>query len=695
MSDDGSSATLSEEGSGTSGCDPKLEYRERFRPVGDSIQEIFWMLDAATKQVLYVSQAYERICGRTCASLYEAPLSYREVIHPDDRERVLSPREASGQDWLREDEFRIVRPDGEVRWLSTRTFPIRDAKQRISRLCGVAQDITERKAGEERLQSGEARLRQMIEEMPVSMFRVDPEGVLEMVNPAMVRLLRYPSKEALLEGNMADYVTIRSEDFARMARKAERFGVFSNLRMPWKTRDGRLRNVQIAGRAVRDEGGRLRAIEGAAENLQARYSAERITEATLVGRGFVDGFVAQLATIMGCTDLLLLSDKLGKEDRKIAEELSVAAANMRSLSDKAQELFPPQHFQRVCLLDLNRFAREVEEYFRPLLDPRLEWVTEVSPEAGDVKVDRGQLLKVVFQLVNNARRAMPEGGRLTLSTARVIRPEVITPRYEFYPFESEFHGVLRVADTGPGPEATSWPQLVEHWRNADPSDEECKGQEISMMQRFAEDSEGLIQYGPAQGRGTLVEIFLPSRCEKNEPEPCAEPQLVKVPEETTILLLLGNDLERKRAARFLLAENYRVLEAVSTEEAVAKAQGHSGKINLIFAEESLREQIEEELLPRLRLRRHPPPILYTHHTVDGRIPRIARLKRPYLRCELVSRVREMLAKRVPKERFLGPVQPIRQYHIPDYQWMGESRGVTESEKKAGEAYEVLAKKQEE
>ena len=63
------------------------ESEERFRQLAENIQEVFWM--TADKQVIYVSPAYERIWGRTRASLYESPRSWLEAIHPDDREQVL------------------------------------------------------------------------------------------------------------------------------------------------------------------------------------------------------------------------------------------------------------------------------------------------------------------------------------------------------------------------------------------------------------------------------------------------------------------------------------------------------------------------------------------------------------------------------------------------------------------------------
>jgi PAS domain S-box-containing protein len=84
---------------------------ERFRQLADNIQEVFWLTEPATNKVLYVSPAYERIWGRTCASLYAESEQWLNSIHPEDRDRVLQARlrEQSGEGY--DEEFRILRPD--------------------------------------------------------------------------------------------------------------------------------------------------------------------------------------------------------------------------------------------------------------------------------------------------------------------------------------------------------------------------------------------------------------------------------------------------------------------------------------------------------------------------------------------------------------------------------------------------------
>lgn len=125
------------------------ESEERFRQLAENINEVFWMTDVEKRRMLYVSPAYERIWGRKREELHASPRTWMEAIVPEDRERIelaATTRQAAG-DYL--EEYRIRRPDGSVRWIRDRAFPIKDAEGRVYRVVGVAEDITERKQLEE------------------------------------------------------------------------------------------------------------------------------------------------------------------------------------------------------------------------------------------------------------------------------------------------------------------------------------------------------------------------------------------------------------------------------------------------------------------------------------------------------------------------------------------------------------------
>jgi PAS domain S-box-containing protein len=124
------------------------ENQERFLQMASNIEEVFWMMDVPTKKIIYVSPAYEVVTGRTCGSLYESPTSYQELYHPDDRVRVLARLDEATRTGTFDEEFRIIRVDGAIRWVWVRGFPIRSAQGQIERLVGTAQDTTSRKAAE-------------------------------------------------------------------------------------------------------------------------------------------------------------------------------------------------------------------------------------------------------------------------------------------------------------------------------------------------------------------------------------------------------------------------------------------------------------------------------------------------------------------------------------------------------------------
>ncbi len=128
-----------------------LESEERFQQMARNIQEIFWMIDADTKQALFVNQAYETITGRSPDSLRDSPLSYEELIHPEDRVRVLTKLDEATRSGQFNEAFRIVRPGNEVRWVWVRGFPVRDAGGKIRRLVGTALEITAQKEAEEQV----------------------------------------------------------------------------------------------------------------------------------------------------------------------------------------------------------------------------------------------------------------------------------------------------------------------------------------------------------------------------------------------------------------------------------------------------------------------------------------------------------------------------------------------------------------
>jgi PAS domain S-box-containing protein len=124
---------------------------DRFRRLAEATSEVFWILDPKKFEILYVSPAFEEVWGRSCESLYQNAETFLEAMHPDDqsRERANLERQESGE--ATDTEYRVIRPDGSIRWVWDRGYPIRDAAGQVYLVTGIAQDITERKEAEARL----------------------------------------------------------------------------------------------------------------------------------------------------------------------------------------------------------------------------------------------------------------------------------------------------------------------------------------------------------------------------------------------------------------------------------------------------------------------------------------------------------------------------------------------------------------
>lgn len=123
---------------------------ERFRQLAENAREVFWLLDVPGGRISYVNPAYEALWGRSCQSLYDAPEDWFEVVHPEDRQRVVTAY-AAARAGPYDEEYRLVHPDGSIRWVRDRSVPVRDGEGTVVRVAGIAEDITARKHSEEAL----------------------------------------------------------------------------------------------------------------------------------------------------------------------------------------------------------------------------------------------------------------------------------------------------------------------------------------------------------------------------------------------------------------------------------------------------------------------------------------------------------------------------------------------------------------
>jgi PAS domain S-box-containing protein len=144
------------------------ESEERFRQLAENIEAVFFVMEECDGNVpgriSYVSPAYEKLWGASCQSLYENSPSWLDAIHPDDRPMVTGALQKIPRGEFNE-EFRIVRPDRKIRWIHYRVFPVRNERGAAYRFACIADDVTERKSAQEKLESYAMRLQDAVDEL--------------------------------------------------------------------------------------------------------------------------------------------------------------------------------------------------------------------------------------------------------------------------------------------------------------------------------------------------------------------------------------------------------------------------------------------------------------------------------------------------------------------------------------------------
>lgn len=212
---------------------------QRFREVTENISEVFWMSDTEKRHIAYVSTGYEKIWGRTCESLYQSPRAWLDAIHPEDRDQVKQAALTKQAQGDYDEEYRVVRPDGSLRWIRDRAFPVRDESGAVCRIVGIAADITERKQTEMLLQEREARFRALFDNSSDGIVIAEPETRRFLyANRTFLRMLGYALEEirtlSVESIHPADALPHVLDQFQKLLREE----VKSVLNIPVKRKDG-------------------------------------------------------------------------------------------------------------------------------------------------------------------------------------------------------------------------------------------------------------------------------------------------------------------------------------------------------------------------------------------------------------------------------------------------------------------------
>ncbi|RCJ18314.1 hypothetical protein A6770_07010 [Nostoc minutum NIES-26] len=257
------------------------ESEKRFRQMAQTIQDVFWVTDFDQQQVLYVSPAYEQIWGRSCESLYRNFGQWIESIHPEDRERVRTVANQCLQVGNLSIEYRVVRPDGSVRWVRDRGYILQNEPGQTRRIAGIAEDITERKHIEAALQQSTTILNAINQTSPTLIYVKNREGQILMANPATIQAIGKPEAEIVGKTDIEFHINrAEAEQIVENDRLIMQTGQLQVFEEILEVVSGR-RTYLSTKSPYRDSQGNIIGLIGVAFDITARKQAQQELQQTL------------------------------------------------------------------------------------------------------------------------------------------------------------------------------------------------------------------------------------------------------------------------------------------------------------------------------------------------------------------------------------------------------------------------------
>ena len=630
------------------------EREEQLRLMTNAIEDVFWMRSPRLDHLLFVSPAYERLWGESLASVYDRPTSFIDVIHPDDRERVVKVL-TEHQESAFTCEYRLLRSDGTVRWVRDRGFPVWGADGEVEFMTGVASDITELRQKQVMLQlanasleASERRYRDLVENLNDVVFAIGADGLIQYVSPATEQYGFHPSE---LVGKPAS-VVVHPLDLPAVEQflGSTPAGTLAPCELRTLDRFGRVHYTRVSCRALFEDG-RPAGITGVVMDLTGQRRAEEQLRAAqrleAVGRlagGIAHDFNNLLVAIIGYAEFALnglkTSDPLRDDLREIIKAGDRAAALTRQLlAFSRQQVLKPQ------IIDVNEVVEQMDGMLRRLIGEDLEFQTVYTAEPGLVLADRGQIEQVIMNLAVNSRDAMPTGGTLLIRTAVEH-----CPSDDHAVGETGAFVTIAVTDTGCGIDETIRGQIFEPFFSTK-APGQGTGLGLATVHGIVVQSGGEITVESTPGVGTCFTVAFP-RVDSPRTPPVADRSASVESGHETILLVEDEPAVREVATRSLTTAGYTVLTASGGSDAATVCKEYRGPIDLLLTDVVMPSMSGRALWEQVRELRPEMRVLYmsgysgTAIAQHGVLTEGTHLiEKPFNGAALARRVREVLAAR--------------------------------------------------
>jgi PAS domain S-box-containing protein len=606
------------------------ESEERFRHITETFQQGFLLRTVDPPNVLYASPAVARVFGIDLGSLHSDPLALQSLIHPDDRDEVLARRDA--MTGAAESEFRIVRPDGETRWIRTRAEPIRTEDGQIDRIAAVIEDVTEDHELREALRHSEERFRLLAENSTDVIGRLSLDMRIQYVSPASRSVYGYEPDEMIgrfgFEFVHPDDLAALRDDFA--ARDDQTDVITNTYRII--RGDGNTVWIEAKIRALRDPvSGEPIEFHTVARDVSDRRQAEvdvrRAKEEAERANSAKSEFLSRMShelrtplhAILGFGELLE-QGSLQTEQRDQLLQMRKGGVHLLELINEVLDLSGIERGDLTLSIEpvhVGQLVQETRDMIEPLAAARSVTVVTATTDDGDLHVlaDRQRLKQVLLNLLSNAVKYNREGGEIRISTTHSGSPSAR----------------IEVADTGIGISAGNVTRAFAAFERlgAEMTEIEGTGLGLALSQRLIEAMGGEIGLESEVGRGTTVWIELPV-VTAPEAQPAA-PDLAPSVRPAgargagTVLYIEDNPSNIKLVEAILVARPEIEL-LVATQGQIGLELAHEHRPSLILLDLNLPDMPGEEVLRRIRSDEHISHSAVVMLSADASPSQVVRLR---------------------------------------------------------------------
>jgi PAS domain S-box-containing protein len=503
----------------------------------------------------------------------------------------------------------------------------------------------------EELRQNEQRLRELFENSPDIFFTMDEEGNITSLNKSAelnIGCVGMDDKPMNIRNVVApEYVEVCLEMLGR-ALKGEPAPV---CELAVLCRDGGRIIVEVSN-VFSCQLGDKRGVQGIARDITERRNLENLLRQSqkleAVGRlsgGLAHDFNNLLCAIGGHSELLAERLEPGHpavsnlaQIRKAAD--SAAALIRQLLAFSRQQVFYPK------VVNLNTIVKEVETLFGRLMGEHIEFVNDLDPTLGHVRVDPHQFEQVLVNLLLNGRDAMVEGGTLKVTTSEVNLEGDFQSRHGIVP--PGRYVVLAVSDTGMGMDEETQNRLFEPFFT---TKELGKGTGLGLATVYGivKQSGGFIWVYSELGRGTTFKIYMPREEEALSPLPAKSTSRNSFRGNETVLVVEDAEPLRTLTREFLTGCGYTVLEAIDGREALELVRDCSTPIHLLVTDLVMPGISGRQLAEELTARDPHLAVLYMSGYSNDRVmpsgvltAGAAFLEKPFSREALLRKVRQLL-----------------------------------------------------